>query len=258
MPFEERILVISHQGDVPLDDPFSVDIKRLTAGMEGCGCQVVHVLISKGVNVVPFKLNSPVGKDHDGERNTVDTEMLAHFDDTRQDDLYEEAQDQWPTELRHARVIPAVDYVQVGPWHDKANGCRAVLPWAFAIAVPTGFKSIASPPSEGTRRRTTIATGIYARPNHEHIALALAMASQSVTDHHKQHPPIDNLGPNDGIPDPPTLIITESFLIKIFCILTLLLCGSDEVPIISYYLIKFFNQSRSYYCGRAMKLQWMK
>ncbi|KAJ6889112.1 hypothetical protein NC652_030039 [Populus alba x Populus x berolinensis] len=130
--------------------------------------------------------------------------MLAHFDEwqrTRQDDIYEEAQDQWPTELRHERVIPAVDYVQ---------------------------------------------------------ALALAMASQSVTDHHKQHPPIDNLGPNDGIPDPPTLIITESFLIKIFCILTLLLCGSDEVPIISYYLIKFFNQSRSYYCGRAMKLQWMK
>jgi len=42
--------------------------------------------------------------------------MLAHFDEwqrTRQDDLYEEAQDQWPTELLHARVIPAVDYVQV-------------------------------------------------------------------------------------------------------------------------------------------------
>jgi len=33
------------------------------------------------------------------------------------------------------------------------------------------------------------------------------MAYQSVTDHHKQHPPIDNLGPNDSIPDPPTLII---------------------------------------------------
>jgi hypothetical protein len=45
----------------------------------------------------------------------MDVEMLAHFDEwqrTRQDDLYE-AQDQWPTELRRARVIPAIDYVQV-------------------------------------------------------------------------------------------------------------------------------------------------
>lgn len=36
-------------------------------------------------------------------------------------------------------------------------------------------------------------------------ALALAMAYQSVTDHHKQRPPINNLGPNDSIPNPPTI-----------------------------------------------------
>ena len=30
-------------------------------------------------------------------------------------------------------------------------------------------------------------------------ALALAMAYQSVTNHHKQRPPIDLLGPNDNI-----------------------------------------------------------
>ncbi|KAG6754307.1 hypothetical protein POTOM_042334 [Populus tomentosa] len=121
MPFEERILVISHQGDVPLDDPFSVDIKRLTAGMEG----------------------KPRFQGKNG-RPTLDTCFRAPWlrlsSFLLQDDLYEEAQDQWPTELRHERVIPAVDYVQ---------------------------------------------------------ALALAMASQSITDHHKQHPPIDNLGPND-------------------------------------------------------------
>lgn len=35
-------------------------------------------------------------------------------------------------------------------------------------------------------------------------ALALAMAYQSSTDHHKQRPPIDDLGPNDSIPNPPT------------------------------------------------------
>jgi len=83
----------------------------------GCGCQVVHVLVSKGVNVdVPFKLNYTVDSVQGILNFTMDVEMLAHFDEwqrTRQDDLYEEAQDQWPTELLHARVIPAVDYVQV-------------------------------------------------------------------------------------------------------------------------------------------------
>jgi hypothetical protein len=32
-------------------------------------------------------------------------------------------------------------------------------------------------------------------------ALALAMAYQAVTNHHKQRPPINDLGPNDKIPD---------------------------------------------------------
>lgn len=35
-------------------------------------------------------------------------------------------------------------------------------------------------------------------------ALALAMAYQSLTNHHKQRPPIDDIGPNDSIPNPPT------------------------------------------------------
>ena len=65
---------------------------------------------------VPFKLNYTVDSVQGILNFTMDVEMLAHFDEwqrTRQDDLYEEAQDQWPTELLHARVIPAVDYVQV-------------------------------------------------------------------------------------------------------------------------------------------------
>lgn len=36
-------------------------------------------------------------------------------------------------------------------------------------------------------------------------ALALAMAFQSITDHHKQRPPIDDLGPDDVIPNPPSV-----------------------------------------------------
>lgn len=78
-------------------------------------CQVVHVLESLGVGVVPFKLNYTVDFVQGILNFTMDVDMLAHFDKWQrsgQDDVYE-AQDQWPLELRRARLIPAVDYMQV-------------------------------------------------------------------------------------------------------------------------------------------------
>lgn len=78
-------------------------------------CQVVNVLSSKGVNLVPFKLNYTVESVQGILNFTMDVDMLAHFDEWQragQDDAYE-AQDQWPVELRRARLITAVDYMQV-------------------------------------------------------------------------------------------------------------------------------------------------
>lgn len=217
--------------DIPFDDPFSVDITQLSVGyMDDAEMEVVHVLKEKGVKMVPFKLNYTVDSVQGILNFTMDVEMLAHFDEwqrTGQDDVYE-AQDQWPTELRRSRVISAVDYVQaqrargiliqevkksftvdafIGNATDWQKVCLGNLVGLPVIVVPTGLKNISNPPSGGSQRRTTINTGIYARPDHDHIALALAMAYQSVTDHHKQRPPIDNLGPNDKILDPPTVII---------------------------------------------------
>lgn len=66
--------------------------------------------------MVPFKLNYTVDSAQGILNFTMDVDMLAHFDEWQRanlDDQYE-AQDQWPLELRRARVIPAVDYVQVG------------------------------------------------------------------------------------------------------------------------------------------------
>ncbi|KAL3512035.1 hypothetical protein ACH5RR_024752 [Cinchona calisaya] len=214
--------------DIPLKDPFAVDITKLTVGyLEDAAMEVVHVLKSKGVNMVPFKLNYTVDSAQGILNFTMDVDMLAHFDEWQRanlDDQYE-AQDQWPLELRRARVIPAVDYVQaqrargkliqevkeifkvdafVGNATDWEKVCVGNLVGMPVIVVPTGFKKISDPPTEDTRRRTAITTGIYAPPDYDHIALALAMAYQSVTDHHKQRPPIDDLGPNDSIPNPPT------------------------------------------------------
>ncbi|KAL0342215.1 UNVERIFIED_CONTAM: Glutamyl-tRNA(Gln) amidotransferase subunit A [Sesamum calycinum] len=217
--------------DIPFSDPFAVDITKLNVGyLEDAEMDVVEKLRSKGVNVIPFKLNYSVDSAQGILNFTMDVDMLAHFDEWQRsgkDDDYE-AQDQWPLELRRARVVPAVDYVQaqrargklirevrdnfkvhafVGNATDWELVCVGNLVGMPVIVIPTGFKQISDAPTKNTRRRTTITTGIYAPPDHDHIALALAMAYQSVTNHHKQHPPIDDLGPEDSIPNPPTRTI---------------------------------------------------
>ncbi|TVU24670.1 hypothetical protein EJB05_27121 [Eragrostis curvula] len=209
--------------EVVLDYPFHVDITKLTVGyLEDAEMEVVHILSAKGVKLVPFKLNYTVESVESILNITMDVDMLTHFDKWQregQDDDFE-AQDQWPVELRRARLIPAVDYLQaqrargklieevkdsftvdafIGNVTDWELVCLGNLVGMPVAIVPTGFKSIENPPKGGTRRRTTVTTGIYAPPDHDHIALALAMAYQSVTDHNKQRPPIDDLGPNDEI-----------------------------------------------------------
>ncbi|KAG8379631.1 hypothetical protein BUALT_Bualt07G0109000 [Buddleja alternifolia] len=222
--------------NIPFSDPFEVDITKLNVGyLEDAEMDVVEKLRSKGVNMVPFKLNYTVDSAQGILNFTMDVDMLAHFDEWQrsgQDDEYE-AQDQWPVELRRARVVPAVDYVQaqrargklirevrdsfkvdafVGNATDWERVCVSNLVGMPVIVVPTGFKKIPDAPSENTRRKTTITTGIYAPPEQDHIALALAMAYQSVTDHHKQRPPIDDLGPDDSIPNPPKGVIPPRLL----------------------------------------------
>ncbi|XP_062091485.1 uncharacterized protein LOC133797559 [Humulus lupulus] len=201
--------------DMPFEDPFSVDITKLRVGyLEDAEMEVVKVLESKGVEMIPFKLNYTVDSVQGILNFTMEVDILAHFDEWQRSgsDQEYEAQYQWPTELRPARLIPAVDYVQaqrgrgrlikeveeslksidgfIGNATDWEKVCMGNLVGMPLIVVPTGLKPIShSPPN--TPRRTTITTGIYAPPQKDHIALALAMAYQSVTNHHKQRPPID-------------------------------------------------------------------
>lgn len=67
------------------------------------------------MKIVPFKLNYTVGSVQSVLNITMDVDMLAHFDRWQREGLDDqfEAQDQWPVELRRARLVPAVDYIQV-------------------------------------------------------------------------------------------------------------------------------------------------
>ncbi|KAK6924590.1 Amidase signature domain [Dillenia turbinata] len=209
--------------EVSFGDPFSVDITKLTVGyLDDADMEAVRVLQSKGVNMIPFKLNYTIDSVQGILNFTMDVDMLAHFDEWQRSgqDNYYEAQDQWPVELRRARMIPAVDYIQaqrargrliqevrehftvdafIGNATDWEKVCMGNLVGLPVVVVPTGFSDVPNS-TTGSRRKTTSSTGIYAPPDHDHIALALAMAYQSITNHHKQRPPIGDLGPPEMIP----------------------------------------------------------
>ena len=57
----------------------------------------------------------------------------------------------------------------VGNATDWERVCVGNLVGIPVIVVPAGFKKISDPPTADTRRRTTITTGIYAPPAHDHI-----------------------------------------------------------------------------------------
>ncbi|CAN6585696.1 unnamed protein product [Malus baccata var. baccata] len=175
--------------DIPFKDPFSVDITRLTDGyVDDAEIEVVHVLESKGVNMVPFKLNYTLDSVQGIVNFMIDMDMLAHFDEwqrSRKDDDYK-SQSQWPPELRHARIFPAVDYHPNWLNTYRKDG--------------TAIKNKIKKMRVQGHRRTASTMVPYLPPFY---ALALAMVYQSVTDHHKKRPLIDDLGPNDPISIPP-------------------------------------------------------
>jgi len=68
-------------------------------------------------------------------------------------------------EIRESFTVDAF----IGNATDWERVCIGNLVGLPVIVVPTGLKNISHPPPGGTRRRTTITTGIYAPPNRDHI-----------------------------------------------------------------------------------------
>lgn len=205
--------------NIHLEDPFSVDITKLTVGyLPDADMGVVKALAGLKVKMVPFKLNYTVPSAEFIMNVTMGVDVLSHFDNWQRAglDVGYEDQTAWPVELRRARLISAVDYVQaqrargllatevrhviesqkvdafIGNSTDWERVCVGNLVGMPVIVIPTGFKKI-----NGTRRCTTVQTGIYAAPYQDGTVLALAMAYQAVTSHHLQRPPVDNLGPDE-------------------------------------------------------------
>lgn len=57
----------------------------------------------------------------------------------------------------------------IGDATDWEKVCVGNLVGMPVVVVPIGFKKIPNAPTDDTRRRTTITTGIYAPPDHDHV-----------------------------------------------------------------------------------------
>lgn len=72
-------------------------------------------------------------------------------------------------QVRESFIVDAF----IGNATDWEKVCVGNLVGIPVVVVPTGFKKIYDAPSNDTRRRTTITTGIYAPPDRDHIVSVL-------------------------------------------------------------------------------------
>lgn len=72
-------------------------------------------------------------------------------------------------EVRESFTVDAF----VGNATDWEKVCIGNLVGMPVMVVPVGFKKIQYPPTNETRRRSTVTTGIYAPPDHDHIVSCL-------------------------------------------------------------------------------------
>ncbi|PRQ16816.1 putative asparaginyl-tRNA synthase (glutamine-hydrolyzing) [Rosa chinensis] len=179
--------------DIALEDPSLVDITKLTIGyVDDAEQEVVHVLGSKGVNMVPFKLKYEV--DLVGIVSfTMGVDTLAHFDEWQRsgkDDDYESQDNgllscvvhaffqQWTMsrlaqrargklilEVRESFTVDAF----IGNAADWERVCMGNLVGMPVIVVPSGFPKISNPPCNDCRRRATITTGVRTKWTYHHL-----------------------------------------------------------------------------------------
>jgi hypothetical protein len=90
--------------------------------------------------------------------------------------IYPQAQRARGKLIREVRESFTVDAI-IGNATDWEKVCMGNLVGMPVIVVPTGFKNIENPPFGGSRRRTTITTGIYAPPHHDHIVSRICNSS---------------------------------------------------------------------------------
>ncbi len=169
----------------------------------------VEVLRGLGANLVPVEWPGgfPVGP----LRLILEAEAAAAFDGfTRSRDadrLVRQSRDSWPNVFRHARHIPAVEYINANRIRTQLMRAMTALFDAVdvlvtpsfdqgllitnltghpAVVVPNGFSPVEGHPERRSPRSVSFVGPLWG----EHHALRLAHAVQTATDFHRQRPPV--------------------------------------------------------------------
>lgn len=163
----------------------------------------LEVLKKLGVELVPVELpDYPLG----AMTTLISVEAAAAFDDmtrsNRDDLLVRQTKDSWPNELRSARFVPAVEYLQanrlrtkliqdvyevlkkanvdvyISPSYGGGNLSTTNLTGHPCVVLPNGF----------TRQGTPTSITFMGQLFQEAKVLAVAKVYQDATDFHRKHP----------------------------------------------------------------------
>ncbi|MEM1116915.1 MAG: amidase [Bacteroidota bacterium] len=180
---------------------------------EGAGAEAdratLDVIRRLGVETVPVEVPGgiPVGP----LRMILEAEAAAAFDGlTRSggvDALVRQERFAWPNVFRHARHIPAVDYINANRVRTQLMRAMAELMTQVdvlvapsfaptllvtnltghpAVALPNAFLPVEGYPDRRSPRSITFMGPLWK----DHLPLRLANAVQAATDHHRQRPPV--------------------------------------------------------------------
>ncbi|MEM0963030.1 MAG: amidase, partial [Bacteroidota bacterium] len=159
------------------------------------------------VREVTWPSDLPVGP----LRLILEAEAAAAFDgftrSRRADELVRQEQNAWPNVFRHARLIPAVEYINANRIRTQLMRATAALfddvdalvTPSFnsgilitnltghpAVALPNGFFPVEEHPERRRPHSVTVVGPLWG----DHHALRVAHAIQSATDWHLQRPPV--------------------------------------------------------------------
>lgn len=89
--------------------------------------------------MVPFKPKYSISTAQFTLKITMEVDVLAHFDHWQREGLDEDYEDQnaWPVVVRRARLISAVDYLQVTQIH--FGGLHYILKTSFVQSRPPWY-----------------------------------------------------------------------------------------------------------------------
>lgn len=197
-------------------DPQDVDIAALKIGYStDSDSDVVEVLGELGATMIPVVFNLTVPAE--ALMNTIlGSEAGAHFDQWLRSDQSSHMREQhkWPSYIRSARFIPAVEYIQANrargrlmrEVHEALDGLDGVIVPARGkggegamgnvlglpqIVFPTGYANLKG--NDRSPRKDPIAQAVLGLPFDDYKVLAIGQAYQSETKNHLMRPPIDKV-----------------------------------------------------------------